>query len=96
LGEAAKKYAGNPQGLIDFVTSPRKIQPDFPNMPKLGLSAKDIRNVATYVLQQVGGGTAPVKPGGGESSQQTKSATPAQPNAVPEPTSPAATAGQAK
>lgn len=55
LAEAATEYVGNVDGLIGFITNPQKIRPDYPAMPKLGLPPKDVRNVAQYVLSQVGG-----------------------------------------
>jgi len=46
------KYENNRDELIKFVRNPYKIEPDYPPMPKLGLSEKEILSVVEYLLQQ--------------------------------------------
>jgi len=46
------KYQNRPEGLIQFVRNPSKMNPDYPPMPKLGLSEKEIKSVAAYLLQE--------------------------------------------
>jgi cytochrome c len=53
LFEVLPKYADNFEGLKAFIKSPRKINPDLPPMPALGLSDRDIEAVAGYVTGQL-------------------------------------------
>jgi cytochrome c len=46
------KYENNREELIKFIRNPYKIEPDYPPMPKLGLSEKEILSVVEYLLQQ--------------------------------------------
>ncbi len=53
LNEVLPKYADNFEGLKAFIKSPKKINPDLPPMPALGLSDRDIEAVAEYVTGQL-------------------------------------------
>lgn len=46
------KYQNRSEELIQFVRNPSKMNPDYPAMPKLGLSEKEIKSVAAYLLQE--------------------------------------------
>ncbi len=46
------KYQNRPEELIAFVRNPYKVNPEYPAMPKLGLSEKDIKSVVAYLLQE--------------------------------------------
>lgn len=47
------KYLDNEEALIDFIRSPKKINPDLPAMPRLGLSESEVRSVAAYLLNRI-------------------------------------------
>jgi cytochrome c len=53
LNTVLPKYADNFEGLKAFIKSPKKINPDLPPMPALGLSDRDIEAVAEYVTGQL-------------------------------------------
>lgn len=55
LNEVLPKYEGAPQSLKDFIRDPVKVDPDYPPMPKLGLSEEEIEAVAAWVLERAGG-----------------------------------------
>jgi cytochrome c len=46
------KYQNNPDALIQFIRNPNKVNPDYPAMPKLGLSEMEIKSVVAYLLQE--------------------------------------------
>jgi len=46
------KYENRPEDLIAFVRNPSKVNPEYPAMPKLGLSERDIKSVVAYLLQE--------------------------------------------
>ncbi len=45
------KYENNIQNLIEFVSHPQKVNPDYPAMPSLGLKITEIEAVAGYLLK---------------------------------------------
>jgi cytochrome c len=45
------KYENNIQRLIEFVSHPQKVNPDYPAMPSLGLKITEIEAVAGYLLK---------------------------------------------
>jgi cytochrome c len=45
------KYENNIQKLIEFVSHPQKVNPDYPAMPSLGLKITEIEAVAGYLLK---------------------------------------------
>lgn len=45
------KYVGKEETLIDFIRNPKKVNPDLPAMPKLGLGEKELKSVAAYILK---------------------------------------------
>ena len=47
------KYAGNVDGLQNFVLNPVKINPEYPPMPNPGLSSAKAKAVAEYLLGQM-------------------------------------------
>ncbi len=47
------KYADNKDELADFIRNPRKINPDYPAMPNLGLTEKEIKSVIAYLYQRI-------------------------------------------
>jgi cytochrome c551/c552 len=53
LEEVLPKYADNFEGLKAFIKNPKKINPDLPPMPALGLSDRDVEAVAGYVTGQL-------------------------------------------
>jgi len=58
LGEVVPKYAGDAEKLKGFIRNPKKVNPDYPSMPNLGLPEEEIDAVAGYLIGQVqGGGT---------------------------------------
>jgi cytochrome c len=54
LASVLPKYAGNPDGLQNFVLNPVKMNPEYPPMPNPGLSSAKARAVAEYLLGQIG------------------------------------------
>jgi cytochrome c len=52
LYEVLPKYAGNMDGLQEFIKNPVRVNPEYPPMPALGLSDRDIEAVAGYVMAQ--------------------------------------------
>jgi cytochrome c len=53
VSEIAQVYEGNPEGLIQWVRSPGRKRPDYPEMPPISLSEDQYRAVADYVLSVV-------------------------------------------
>jgi cytochrome c len=53
LYEVLPKYAGNFEGLKAFIKNPVKVDPEYPPMPALGLSDRDVEAVAGYVTDQL-------------------------------------------
>jgi cytochrome c551/c552 len=49
--EVLPKYEGDAEVLANFIRKPSKINPDYPQMPLLGLSESEIKSVAAYLLQ---------------------------------------------
>ena len=47
------KYAGNKEKLVEFILNPTKVDPNFPSMPKPGLSRREASAVAEYLLNKV-------------------------------------------
>jgi cytochrome c len=45
------KYENNIQKLIEFVSHPQKVNPDYPAMPSLGLKITEIEAVAGYLIK---------------------------------------------
>jgi cytochrome c551/c552 len=54
LSEVVPKYRGRPEDLQAFIRNPVKVNPEYPAMPKLGLSEAEIVAVAEWLLQEVG------------------------------------------
>ena len=50
--EMVSIYKDNEKGLHDWILKPGKKRPDYPQMPALGLSEQEIKDVATYILKQ--------------------------------------------
>ena len=65
LNQVLAKYAGNMDGLVEFIQAPSKIDPAYPPMPAPGLSLADTRSVAAFLL-----GEEPAE-GGAEESHDT-------------------------
>jgi mono/diheme cytochrome c family protein len=53
------KYVERPSDLEAFIANPTKKNPDYPPMPKLGLSRKEVRSVAAYLLARLRQEAAP-------------------------------------
>lgn len=53
LATVLPKYAGNVDGLQNFVLNPVKMNPEYPPMPNPGLSSAKARAVAEYLLGQI-------------------------------------------
>jgi cytochrome c len=51
--EVLPKYLNDPEGLTNFIRKPVKVNPDYPPMPQLGLSEKEIKSVTVYLLDRV-------------------------------------------
>jgi cytochrome c len=51
--EVIPKYKGNIDGLAAFIKNPTKVNPDYPPMPNLGLSAREARAVAEYLMGEI-------------------------------------------
>lgn len=51
--EVLPKYAGNKEKLVEFVKNPKKINPDYPQMPDLGLTDHQVRSVVAFLLQHL-------------------------------------------
>jgi cytochrome c len=49
LNTVLPKYAGNPAGLVEFISNPTKVNQDYPPMPKPALSLAEIRSVVLYL-----------------------------------------------
>ena len=47
------KYRGQPDKLVAFVLAPQKVDPAFPAMPAQGLSRREARAVAEYLLTRL-------------------------------------------
>ncbi|HDP99964.1 MAG TPA: hypothetical protein ENN22_12370 [bacterium] len=47
---AIKKYSDDRNGMIEFISNPRKIDPAFPVMPKPPISGKEVELVVDYLL----------------------------------------------
>ena len=45
------KYENDIQKLIEFVSHPQKVNPDYPTMPNLGLKITEIEAVAGYLIK---------------------------------------------
>ena len=59
LGEVVPKYGGDVEKLKGFIGNPKKVNPDYPSMPNLGLPEEEIDAVARYLIGRV-------KPGGSQ------------------------------
>jgi cytochrome c len=46
------KYQDNREELAQFIRNPYKIDPNYPAMPKLGLSEKEIKSIVAYLFQE--------------------------------------------
>ncbi len=53
LNEVLRKYAGNPEGLQNFIMNPVRINTEYPPMPNPGVSSARARTVADYLLGQL-------------------------------------------
>jgi len=63
------KYRNDQEGLADFIRNPRKVNKEFPAMPNQGLSLRESRAVADYIMKTFSGTAAGVSsPGTGASS----------------------------
>jgi cytochrome c len=51
--EVVPKYSGNIDNLKAFILNPQKVNPNLPAMPKPGLSAREAKAVAEYLIQTV-------------------------------------------
>jgi cytochrome c len=47
------KYQDNREELVEFIRNPYKIDENYPAMPKLGLSEKEIKSVVAYLFQEL-------------------------------------------
>lgn len=52
FNETLGKYVGNTQSLEGFIANPKKIRPDYPPMPRLGLNDEEIKAVASYLMKR--------------------------------------------
>jgi cytochrome c551/c552 len=50
--DVVPKYQGNVAELKAFIQNPHRINPDYPTMPNLGLSERDINDVAHFLLRR--------------------------------------------
>jgi cytochrome c len=46
------KYVGQQDKLVEYILNPVKVDPNYPAMPKLGLSRREARAVAEYLLKK--------------------------------------------
>ena len=46
------KYAGDREGLKQFILNPVKVDPDYPAMPNQGLKPHEAESAALYLLQR--------------------------------------------
>jgi len=46
------KYQDDPEKLAEFVRNPYKVDENYPAMPKLGLSEKEIKSIVAYLLKE--------------------------------------------
>lgn len=53
LGKVVPKYAGKLDKLKGFIRSPVKVDPGYPQMPKLGLKEDEIDAVARYLIERI-------------------------------------------
>jgi len=56
------KYAGDAPRLAAFIQNPTKVDPAFPPMPAPGLSRREAKAIAEYLIQQVSGADTTPKP----------------------------------
>jgi cytochrome c len=47
------KYKDDIDGLVTYLRNPVKVDPDYPPMPKLGLSPSEARAIAEYLFEEV-------------------------------------------
>ena len=59
LNDVLPNYAGNMDGLVSFIQSPSKKNPDYPPMPAPGLPLSDVKSVAAYLLGESGDAPVP-------------------------------------
>ncbi|HVO73938.1 MAG TPA: c-type cytochrome [Ignavibacteriaceae bacterium] len=52
FGKVLSKYDGKENDLIAFLSNPKKINPDFPQMPNPGLAPGQLKAITTYVLDE--------------------------------------------
>ncbi len=47
------KYQHEPEKLAEFIRNPYKVDDNYPAMPKLGLSEKEIKSIVVYLFQEM-------------------------------------------
>jgi cytochrome c len=55
LNDVLSKYAGNADAMVQFISSPTKVDPEYPPMPNPGLSLADVKSVVAYLLGETPG-----------------------------------------
>ncbi|MCP5105086.1 MAG: cytochrome c, partial [bacterium] len=48
------KYLNNPEGLVEFLKNPTKVDPAFPAMPNPGLTSFKIKSVVKFLMGRMG------------------------------------------
>jgi cytochrome c len=49
LSYAVEKYKGNKEAMEEFIENPTKVNPEYPEMPKLGIPEDEIRKIIEYI-----------------------------------------------
>ena len=52
FNDVLSKYAGKEAELISYVSNPKRVQKNYPEMPNPGLSPEQAKAVSTYVLEE--------------------------------------------
>ncbi len=52
LNDVLSKYKGKENELISYISNPKKVQKNFPEMPNPGLSPEQTKAVSTYVMEE--------------------------------------------
>ncbi len=52
LSYIREKYATDREKMIEFIKEPKKVNPEYPKMPKLGLPKEDISKIVDYIYSK--------------------------------------------
>jgi cytochrome c len=55
INSVLPKYVGKPEAMVQFVSNPVKVNPEYPPMPNPGLSLVDVKSVVSYLLGETPG-----------------------------------------